>query len=77
MPLSCPKCNSDLPDWVDAEADEKELVDTCWDLDICPYVACDDVKCLALKEPSTLHEWKDSAEHWHAHRYLHGCSHGN
>lgn len=75
--LTCPKCGGDLPEWVDPKEDEEILVVICQDQDTCIYVPCDDIKCRALIAPVTTDEWERSSNHWRAHRYLLGCSHGN
>lgn len=39
------------------------------------HVGCDDA-CEALVEPKTFEELKAALDHWEAHSYLSGCSHG-
>jgi hypothetical protein len=64
----CAKCGAEDPaiDWAD---DLNGLHE-------CLYVDCDSADCRALKDPRTLEEWRDAANHWKTHRYMHGCSHG-
>ena len=44
----------------------------------CPYVACDDLSCRALREPpDDVAALRAAYEHWRMHSLLCGCSHGN
>lgn len=40
----------------------------------CPFVACDDPSCMALREPDR-ENLRLAYEHWRYHSYLSGCSH--
>lgn len=73
----CPKCGGNLHPGV-AEPDDppEDRASACARDGGCRYVACDDLRCMALKTPDTREEWRDAAEHWRSHRYLCGCSHG-
>ena len=76
MPLTCPKCEQELPSWVDDE-DAKDRARICILEASCLFVPCDDLSCRALKSPATKLDWEIATEHWRSHRYMHGCSHGN
>lgn len=76
MLATCPKCRSQLPPSlaeVEDTADDRARV--CANHG-CRYVACDSLRCLALKEPNTREEWREAAEHWKNHHLMSGCSHG-
>jgi hypothetical protein len=76
--VTCPRCGHELPAYIaDADDDERTRARCCTTHELCTYVPCDLLSCRALNSPQTLEQWREAAEHWRTHHYLHGCSHGN
>lgn len=76
MPIYCPKCGDDIEPWLaDFEDKAAYIARAHAQYGACKHVVCDSLECRALKDPQTLDEWRDAAEHWRSHSCLGGCSH--
>lgn len=73
----CDRCPDDGPDDGPCPKCGDPAGSESFDHD-CPFVACDDPSCRALKDPpDDVKALRAAYEHWRTHSRYHGCSHGN